>query len=91
VWTGIGVALLGALLMALPGLTGMRMMDGAYALAFIGFFLVLVALAAPRLKCPHVLRYGGDAWIGREGVYVRGQLHTWKPPPLTCGAAAPDA
>lgn len=40
----------------------------------------LAAFAAPRLEYRRALRSNGDAWIAREGVYLRGAFHNWKAP-----------
>ena len=42
--------------------------------------LGLVAWATPRLAYRRALQAGADAYIGQDGVYVRGALHTWKQP-----------
>lgn len=41
---GIVLAAIGALLMALPSITGLAGMDGGYAFSFIGFFLIVCGL-----------------------------------------------
>jgi drug/metabolite transporter (DMT)-like permease len=46
------------------------------AIALIGF----VAWAAPRSAYRRALRAGGDTFISTDGLYVRGQLHTWSEP-----------
>jgi hypothetical protein len=42
--------------------------------------LGLVAWATPRLAYRRALQAGADVYIGQDGVYVRGALHTWKQP-----------
>ena len=42
--------------------------------------LGLVAWATPRLAYRRALQAGADVYIGKDGVYVRGALHTWKQP-----------
>jgi hypothetical protein len=71
----------GFFFLILPMLRGEDMFLPVLAVYFGAMLLIgLVAFAAPRVAYRRALRAGSETFISEEGLYVRGQLHTWKEP-----------